>query len=170
MVGVFRDWFLDQLAMYAAYHQNRRNQLTHYIGVPIIIFSILIVLIQVPLGDTISVATALLALLLLSYVVAVPAVGLVSLVVCIPIFLLAANVAEMEPIARWVVTGVCFIGGWAIQFVGHIFEGRKPAFMSNVLQVFMAPAFLIAEVMFAAGLQGRLAEVLHVRARKYAGP
>ena len=32
----------QQMAFYAAYHRNRWNKLTHFIGVPTIIFSILI--------------------------------------------------------------------------------------------------------------------------------
>ena len=32
----------QQMALYAAYHRNRWNKLTHFIGVPTIIFSILI--------------------------------------------------------------------------------------------------------------------------------
>lgn len=170
MTRVFREWFLDQLAMYAAYHKNRRNQLTHYVGVPIIIFSILIVLIQIPLSGPVSMAGVLLGILILSYIVAVPLVGALSLVAFIPIYVLAAEVAEMESGARWIVTVACFVVGWVIQFVGHIFEGRKPAFLSNVLQLFMAPAFLIAELMFAVGLQRSLAGLLRLRAQKYAGP
>ncbi|MGE3476982.1 MAG: DUF962 domain-containing protein [Rhodospirillaceae bacterium] len=170
MIRVFRDWFLDQLAMYAAYHKDRRNQLTHYVGVPIIIFSILTVLIQVPPAGPVSAAGAFLGIILLSYVVAVPLIGVLSAVACLPLYVLAAGVAEMEPAPRWSVAAACFAGGWAIQFVGHIFEGRKPAFLSNALQLFMAPAFLIAELMFAAGLQRSLADLLHVRARKYARP
>lgn len=168
MIRAFRDWFLDQLAMYAAYHKDRRNQLTHYIGVPIIIFSILIVLIQIPLGGPISAATVLLGILLLSYVAAVPVVGILSLIACMPIYLLSARVAELEMTQRWAITAACFVAGWVIQFVGHIFEGRKPAFLSNILQLFMAPAFLIAEMAFAAGLQRGLADILRLRAQKYA--
>jgi uncharacterized membrane protein YGL010W len=168
MIRIFRDWFLDQLAMYAAYHKDRRNQLTHYVGVPIIIFSILIILMQIPLGGPVSAAGALLGLLLLSYVAAVPLVGVLSAIVCTPIYVLAAEVAEMEPEPRWIVTIACFVGGWVIQFVGHIFEGRKPAFLANMLQLFMAPAFLVAEMMFAVGLQRSLAALLHVKAQKYA--
>ncbi len=168
MIRAFRDWFLDQLAMYAAYHTNRRNQITHYVGVPIIIFSILIVLIQIPMGGPLSAATVLLGILLGSYLVAVPLVGVLSLVACVPIYLLAAGAAAMDTAPRWTLAIGCFAAGWVIQFVGHIFEGRKPAFLSNILQLFMAPAFLIAEVMFAAGLQRRLADILQVRAQKYA--
>jgi uncharacterized membrane protein YGL010W len=170
MIRAFRDWFLDQLAMYAAYHTNRRNQFTHYVGVPLIIFSILIVLDQVRLGESFSAALLILGLLLLSYLLAVPAVGLLALVICVPLYLAAESVAAMAPLTRWTVTAASFVIGWAIQFIGHVYEGRRPAFTVNMLQVFMAPGFLVAEMMFAAGLQRSLAEVLHLRAQKYARP
>merc|ERR1712088_408440 len=34
--------------------------------------------------------------------------------------------------------------GWIAQFIGHgVFEGRKPALMDNLLQVFSAPLFVM---------------------------
>jgi len=35
----------DQMSIYAAYHQDARNKATHFVGVPVIVFSLLI-----PLG------------------------------------------------------------------------------------------------------------------------
>lgn len=168
MVGAFRDWFLDQLAMYAAYHRDRRNQATHYVGVPLIIFSVLIVLVQARLGGAIDAATLALGLLLLGYFVAVPALGLLSLIIYVPLYLLAETVGTMEATPRWLIAAGGFVGGWTIQFVGHVFEGRRPAFITNALQLFMAPAFLVAEVMFAMGLLRNLADVLQARGQKYA--
>jgi uncharacterized membrane protein YGL010W len=170
MIRAFREWFLDQLAMYAAFHRDKRNQLTHYIGVPLIIFSILILLDQARLGEFFSAAILVLGPLLLFYLVAVPIVGLLSVIICVPLYLAAESVAAMDPLARWGAIAVCFILGWAIQFVGHVYEGRRPAFTVNMLQIFMAPAFLVAEIAFAAGLQRQLAEGLELRAQKYAGP
>jgi len=168
MIRAFRDWFLDQMAMYAAYHTDRRNHLTHYVGVPLIVFAILIVLAEVRLGQSFSGATVILGLLLFSYLVAVPAVGLLSLVAYLPLLLAAERTAVLPPPQQWIVAGVTFVGGWVIQFLGHIFEGRRPAFLTNIFQVFMAPAFLIAEAMFAAGRQRALADTLRTRAQKYA--
>lgn len=170
MFRAFRDWFLDQLAMYAAYHTDRRNQITHYVGVPLIIFSVLIVLDQARLGETYSAAVLVLGLLLLSYLIAVPVVGLLCLILCVPLYLAAESISVMAPTPRWSVTAACFVVGWAIQFVGHVYEGRRPAFTVNMLQIFMAPGFLVAEMTFAAGLQRNLAEDLRLRAQKFARP
>lgn len=154
--------------MYAAYHTNGRNQLTHYIGVPMIVFSILVGLALVRIEPIpLSGAPVVLGLLLLAYFIAIPAIGLVSSLACVPLCLLAEKIAELEAHIVWIIVALCFIGGWIIQFVGHIFERRRPVFLTNVLQIFMAPAFLMAETLFAAGLQRDLAEALRTRAQKY---
>ncbi len=168
MIRAFRDWFLDQLAIYAAYHTDRRNQFTHYVGVFLIIFSILIVMDQARLEESLSAAVLILGLLLLAYTMAVPAIGILSLIASAPLYLVAESVAATAPVMRWSIVAGCFSVGWAIQFIGHVFERRRPAFTVNMLQVLMAPAFLVAEMMFAAGLQRGLARELDVRARKYA--
>ena len=46
-----RSWVLEQLAMYAAYHRDRRNRATHHLGVPLIVFALLLALNQVELGQ-----------------------------------------------------------------------------------------------------------------------
>ena len=38
------DLFKRQLASYAAVHRDRRNKATHFIGIPVIVFSLLLVL------------------------------------------------------------------------------------------------------------------------------
>ncbi|MFY8063116.1 MAG: Mpo1-like protein, partial [Usitatibacteraceae bacterium] len=38
------------LTQYAAYHRDRRNIATHFVGVPIIVFSVVLALAQVVIG------------------------------------------------------------------------------------------------------------------------
>src|SRR6266568_2690096 len=47
----------EQMAIYAAYHRNRWNRLTHFIGVPAIVFAILIPMSWVPLAAGSGVAS-----------------------------------------------------------------------------------------------------------------
>jgi uncharacterized membrane protein YGL010W len=52
-----------------------------------------------------------------------------------------------------------FALSWAAQLVGHrFFEGRKPALVDDVWQVFVAPVFVVAEWAFALGLRRKLHE------------
>jgi uncharacterized membrane protein YGL010W len=61
---------------------------------------------------------------------------------------------------------VFFGGGWVIQLVGHVFEGRKPALVDNFFQIFVAPIFLAAEVFFALGYKPALHAAVQEHARK----
>ena len=44
-----------------------------------------------------------------------------------------------------IVTLAIFVVGWAIQFLGHKFEGMKPAFFDDVKQLLIGPIFVAAE-------------------------
>ncbi|GIL40468.1 hypothetical protein TMPK1_27050 [Rhodospirillales bacterium TMPK1] len=49
---------------------------------------------------------------------------------------------------------VLFVAGWALQFYGHsAFEGKRPAFLSNLFQTLVAPLFLMDEAFRAIGLR-----------------
>ncbi len=50
-----------------------------------------------------------------------------------------------------------FVGGWALRLVGHMFEGRKPAFLDDLRGLLDGPLFLVAEAAFALGLSPELA-------------
>ena len=167
----YRDWFLEQLGMYAAYHRDRRNQLTHHVGVPLIVFSLLVALSQVTLargGDvTLTAATVVLGLLLAGYVVAVPLVGGFTAIFYAGVHGLALEIASLSSTLIWSIAGGGFVAGWIIQFLGHVFEGRRPALTVNALQIFMAPPFLIAEILFALGVEKELERQLQHRALSY---
>lgn len=166
-----RDWFIEQLSVYAAYHRDRRNQATHHVGVPLIVYALLVALTQVAFppiaGFHVSGATMALVLLLGFYLINVPLIGAVATLIYGVLYTLAAQVGVENASYVWSTFAICFIGGWIIQFVGHAFERRRPALFSNAIQIFMAPPFLIAELLFAAGLEQELAREIDVRHKKY---
>ena len=41
--------------------------------------------------------------------------------------------------------------GWVIQFIGHYYEGRKPAFVDDLIGLLVGPMFVTGEGMFALG-------------------
>jgi uncharacterized membrane protein YGL010W len=57
-----------------------------------------------------------------------------------------------------------FVGGWALQFLGHYFEGKKPAFLDDLRGLLDGPLFLVAETAFALGLSPELREEVERRA------
>ena len=69
------------------------------------------------------------------------------------------------PLPMWAgATAGLFFGGWALQFVGHYFEGRKPAFMDDLRGLLDGPLFLVAETAFALGLSKDLRDEVERRA------
>ncbi|MCS6945240.1 MAG: DUF962 domain-containing protein, partial [Sutterellaceae bacterium] len=51
-----------------------------------------------------------------------------------------------------------------IQFVGHYFEGRKPAFLDDLLGLLIGPLFVVAEAGFALGIGRALKAEIEARA------
>lgn len=166
-----RNWFYEQMAMYSAYHRDKRNQMTHHVGVPMIVFSVMIALSQVTLytfeGGIVTLAGALITVLLLLYIIAAPMVGLIALIIYSVLLYYAERIGAMGMSTAMMSFGVLFVVGWAIQFWGHAYEGRKPALFDNLLQIFMAPSFLIAEILFSIGLQEHLKQEIEERMPRY---
>lgn len=170
-----RGWFLEQLAMYAAYHRDGRNQATHHVGVPLIVYALLVAASQVQLGDVpgpngplnLSLGSFLMILLIAFYLSNVPVIGFIATLIYGVLYALAEMVGQGDTSTIWITFTVCFVGGWIIQFVGHVFEGRRPALFTNATQVFMAPPFLIAEMLFALGLEKGLEREVMARSVKY---
>ncbi|OYQ36932.1 hypothetical protein CHU95_02795 [Niveispirillum lacus] len=144
------------MAFYSAYHRHPHNRLTHYFGVPTIVFAVMLGLsyLTVPVaGTTISVALILMAVLAAYYVYLDPMIGGTLTALSVPFLMLADHVATLPPVTAATIGLVTFIGGWAVQLLGHKFEGNKPALTANLLQIFVAPLFLVAEAYFALGLR-----------------
>jgi len=150
----------DQLAGYAAYHRDRRNIATHLVGVPVIVFAVVVLLSRPVFAEPAGVplTPALIATLAaVAYYAALDRpIGLLMAVV------LAAMLAGAAPIAAagtasWLGWGVgLFVVGWIIQFVGHVFEGRKPAFVDDVMGLLIGPIFVAAEILFLLGARRTL--------------
>ncbi|CAM4165822.1 DUF962 domain-containing protein [Comamonas aquatilis] len=169
---------VDQLSKYADYHRDPRNILTHYVGVPMIMLAVVILLARLGWG---RVAGFPITLALLAAVAAAvyywrldrcygTAMGLV----------LAAMLALAVPIAGqstalWLISGLgLFALGWVIQFVGHFYEGRKSAFMDDIMGLIIGPLFVAAELGFAMGFRKEVQAAVEqrsgpVRRRSLAG-
>jgi len=162
----------EQMSFYAAYHQDARNKATHFVGVPVIILSLFIPLawLRLELGDVTITAAMIFAAAVLAYyfVLDVP-LALAMLVVNAALLWAGQSIAAQGAAAGWTWFGVLFVGGWILQLVGHVFEGRKPALADNFFQIFVAPIFLCAEVFFALGYRPQLQAMVHERALRLRG-
>jgi len=155
----------EQMATYAAYHQDARNKATHFIGVPVIVLSLFIPLAWLRI-DAVSAAMIAAAALAVYYLVLDLALGLAMLVVLAVLAWLGERIAMQGAVAGWTWFGVLFVGGWILQLVGHVYEGRRPALADNLFQIFVAPIFLAAEAFFALGYKPALQEAVQRRAMK----
>lgn len=155
------EFYIRQMAHYAACHRDRRNRATHVIGIPTIVFALIVALSMARW----QVAGAEVSLAL---IVALAAVGLwltldivvggVVLLLLLPVYILAEQVAlNATQGVAWTVAGVAFAGGWALQFLGHALEGKKPAFLDNSFQMLIAPMYMAADLLFRFGLRQDLA-------------
>ena len=143
----------QQMAIYAAYHRNRWNKLTHFIGVPAIIFSILIPMSWVSIGGDLSLAHVFVGAVLAYYFLLDVPLAVATTIATGALLYAAKLAAGTSVVSGWIWFGIFFVGGWILQLVGHVFEGRKPALADNLFQIFVAPIFLVAEIFFALGLK-----------------
>jgi len=147
---------IQQLGTYAAYHRDRRNVMTHFVGIPMIVLAATILLSRPGIdvgGWFVSAALAAAVVLTVYYLRLDLRYGVamgVFLAICLAI---AAPVAQSGRMA-WLIWGIgLFVLGWIIQFVGHIFEGRKPAFFDDLMGLAIGPLFVVAEAGFLLGLR-----------------
>lgn len=152
-----------QLTDYARYHRDPRNIATHFVGVPLIAFGIAALLARVPLGASGAVLPG--AHWLVWGLTAVWYLRQGRRALTLPtIAALAGLVALAQPLgeastAAWLTWGLgSFVVGWVFQTVGHVWEGRKPAFLDDLRGLLVGPLFLVAELACALGLQPGLRE------------
>lgn len=157
----------ENLTQYAAYHRDRRNILTHFVGVPMIVFAIVLALatISVPLGPIALTLAAAVSVASSIYYLRLD-IGL-GIVMAVVLFLMCAGASEMT--ARLGVAAALgwalaiFVIGWIIQFVGHKFEGVKPAFFDDAKQLLIGPVFVCAEACFLMGARKDLRRYIEDR-------
>jgi len=140
---------------YAAYHRDKRNIATHFIGIPLIVFSVGILLARPAFeigGVTLTPIWIIWAAATLWYL----ALGNLALGIAVSVvngvLIGLAQPLAAGSVASWLAWGVgTFVAGWVIQFVGHYYEGKKPAFVDDLLGLLTGPMFVTAEAMFALG-------------------
>ncbi|MNM88339.1 hypothetical protein D3C81_1005530 [compost metagenome] len=158
---------VDHLAQYAAYHRDRRNIVTHFIGIPMIVLAIAVLLsrpgIQLA-GLTLAPATLLSLAAAIFYLRLDRRFGVTMLVLlAISLWIGAALAAASTSV--WLGWGLgLFVVGWIIQFVGHWYEGRKPAFVDDLTGLIVGPLFVVAEAAFLLGMRDDVRRAVEERA------
>ena len=161
---------LALLQRYAQYHRDRRNILTHLVGVPVAVFALGLLLARPAFAVGALALTPgwfVFACVALWYVTrghlglgVATALG-VGLLVGLAHGMVGGTVAQG---VAW--AGACFVVGVAVQLVGHYYEGRKPAFADDPAGVLVGPMFVTLELLAPLGLFKGLAQAIE----RHAGP
>ena len=144
----------QQITQYAAYHRDRRNIATHFVGVPMIVFSVVLALVPWVIGG-VNVALIALAMASLYYIILDRALGTAMLLFLFVCYLIAIYINARTGHAGMVMglAALLFIAGWMIQFIGHKYEGMKPAFTDDIMGLAIGPLFIMTEVFFMLRLK-----------------
>ena len=149
------------LGEYAAYHRHPLNRMTHYFGIPLIIFSMLLIL-TIPsfsVADvSVTAADILMAIVIAWYLKLDTLLGFLALSFLLPMLLVAEEISSSlnSTVLNWLFA-FTFIIGWILQLLGHRIEKRRPALVDNFMQIFSAPLFIVSELVFSLGMRHQLA-------------
>lgn len=146
----------EQLDFYSSYHRNPYNILMHFLGIPTIVFSILLFLSVFQLGylSYIFNLSTLFALIVLIYYFLLDIyLPLFVIVWIIPLFLLIRALHQFE-LPLIFISIALFVVGWVFQIIGHsVFEKNKPAFLDNLVQLLIGPLFITVEALRKMGIR-----------------
>jgi uncharacterized membrane protein YGL010W len=157
----------DQLSQYAAYHRDRRNIHTHFVGIPMIVLAVAVLLARPALlqwgGVVVSPATLVALASALYYLRLDLRLGLV-MAALLALGLWFAQTMAAQTTGLWLAVGLgLFVVGWVIQFIGHYYEGRKPAFVDDIMGLAIGPLFVVAEAGFLLGMRQELQHDIEAR-------
>ncbi len=152
---------VEQLSTYKSVHLNKNNIRTHFIGVPMIVWAIMVLfsLVQLPLSIPnldIPLTLAMVAFtgVLIYYFMLNISLAIGQIVFIVPA-LYSAHLVSLTANAVWIALGI-FVIGWIIQFIGHHYEKAKPAFVDDLNQLLIGPLFVMAEIFFIFGALKKL--------------
>ena len=154
----------QHLIHYAHYHRDPRNIHTHFVGIPLIVLAVASLLAQLPLPGGVSVAHLVTLTVVGFYFWLDLGLGAWMLVAMGIALQLGVRLAATPGGLAWGLG--LFALGWVIQFVGHAFEGRKPAFVDDLTGLVIGPLFVLVETLFRLGWYRRLQQEID----QHAGP
>jgi uncharacterized membrane protein YGL010W len=137
---------VDQLlAHYGDSHQNPRNEVIHFIAIPLIALSLLGLLYALHP----YVAYAFLSASMVYYVrlsmVFFASMALFSAAMLAVVFALGQQVLPISI--------AIFVGAWVLQFIGHKIEGKKPSFFEDLQYLWVGPLFVLSKLFLKLGVR-----------------
>jgi len=147
----------DWLNEYGESHQNRTNKVIHWICLPLIIFSLILMLWAIPVPDFMmkgGLNWGYVALwgVIGYYFFLSPPLGIGMMVVLLIMIYLANTLMHTSNYAIWKVGLVIFVTAWIGQFIGHRIEGKKPSFLKDIQFLLIGPLWLLQFIYKKIGL------------------
>jgi uncharacterized membrane protein YGL010W len=146
-----KQWFDE----YAISHQNKTNQLIHFICVPLIFFSIVGLFMSIPasvIANLLQInnpilenwAALILIILLFFYIKLSFSTFLKMLVFSLVCLLGNYYLSAVLPLFYTSIS--IFIVAWIGQFYGHKLEGKKPSFFKDLQFLLIGPAWVFEKI------------------------
>ena len=147
------DWF----GGYSADHQNATNRLIHWVCVPAILWAAVAALWLIPVPAMIGrpgfwCGLAMVAAIAFYWRLS-HALGIAMFIVFV--VLGASSEALYRSLGPSHLLGlaiVVFVLAWIGQFVGHLIEGRRPSFLTDLSYLLIGPAWLTGKIMRRIGI------------------
>ncbi|CAH9054830.1 hypothetical protein PSECIP111951_01118 [Pseudoalteromonas holothuriae] len=163
----------QQLVNYAKYHRDKRNIATHFFGIPVIVIAVIFLLYIPILEMNTVILTPALIVTLLSCAYYIRLDFRLGALMSVCLALIYAGVKQcylVWPYAEvwfYSIGVVLFVIGWVVQFIGHYFEGKKPAFVDDLMGLIIGPLFVVVEGLFLLGLMKHLEQQIIAKAGAY---
>eukprot|EP00055_Hartaetosiga_balthica_P002289 m.3443 g.3443 ORF g.3443 m.3443 type:complete len:201 (+) comp2070_c0_seq1:82-684(+) len=175
-----------QIGFYAQYHHNIVNFCIHVVGVPCILWSAMVMfsnwfqfpdITPQPIFDLHAMcgvenmpftgASAAWLIYSLGYIVMDPVAGVLASAL-LAIGSMTAFYFQATNENAMMIATIVHVVGWIVQFYGHfVHEGRAPALFDNLFQsVYLAPFFVLLEVMFQFGYRKDLSKKIYDNAER----
>lgn len=141
---------MEMLTGYAASHQHPFNVLVHMIGIPTIMFGVLIPLswlrIDFP-AFSVNAAQITLIAFVAFYFTLDALFAIVFAVIGAMLTYFAMQVGTAPLPVSGSIAAACFFGGYALQFIGHAVEKSMPVLVKHPIQAqIAAPFFTVVEL------------------------
>ncbi|MGB3385192.1 MAG: Mpo1-like protein [Marinomonas sp.] len=160
---------LEHLSQYAFYHQDKRNVATHFIGIPMIVVGITALLARphFSLFDLDLTPAILIAIASGVFYIKLDLVIGIMMSLLLALSVWIANALAAQSTQTWLIAAIgLFVVGWVFQFIGHYFEGKKPAFVDDITGLIIGPLFVFVECLFVLGLKREWEEKIDIFCRK----
>jgi len=137
---------VDQLlAHYGESHRNPRNEVIHFIAIPLIMLS----LVGLLFAAHPWIAYAFVAASMVYYArLSAPFLVAMALLSALALVLVHAMGSQVLPISAAI-----FVGAWIAQFVGHRIEGKKPSFFEDLQYLWVGPLFVLSHLFTKMGIR-----------------